>query len=64
MSDSATDFEAKSVFDLIDGMTPIQPSLLAAFETSMTQEVIPEIVEVVEERRVAAAESYHCQLKY
>ena len=55
--------EDKKVFDLIEGLTPIDPKALAEFKQEMTQEVIPEIVKVVEERRMLAAESRHWQLK-
>ena len=55
--------EDKKVFDLIEGLTPIDPKALADFKQEMTQEVIPEIVKAVEERRLLAAESRHWQLK-
>jgi hypothetical protein len=55
--------EDKKVFDLIEGLTPIDPKALADFKQEMTQEVIPEIVKIVEERRMLAAESRHWQLK-
>jgi len=55
--------EDKGVFDLIEGLTPVDPGGLADFKQAMTQEVIPEIVKVVEERRLLAAESRHWQLK-
>ena len=55
--------EDKKVFDLIEGLTPIDPKALADFKQEMTQEVIPEIVKVVDERRMLAAESRHWQLK-
>jgi hypothetical protein len=55
--------EEKSVFDLIEGFTLVDPSALADFTQAMTQDVIPEIVKVVEERRVLAAESRLWQLK-
>jgi hypothetical protein len=55
--------EDKSVFDLIEGLTSVDPKALADFKQEMTQEVIPEIVKVVEERRMLAAESRHWQLK-
>lgn len=55
--------EEKSIFDLVEGMTVVDPKDLADFRRAMAEEVIPEIVKVVEERRVAAAESCHCQLK-
>ncbi len=55
--------EEKGVFDLIEGLTQVDPSALEDFMQAMTEEVIPEIVRVVEERRVLAAESRHWQLK-
>jgi hypothetical protein len=55
--------EDKGVFDLVEGLTSVDPKTLADFKQEMTQEVIPEIVKVVEERRMLAAESRHWQLK-
>jgi hypothetical protein len=55
--------EDKGIFDLVEGLTAVDPAALADFKQEMTQEVIPEIVKVVEERRVLAAESRHWQLK-
>jgi len=55
--------EDKKVFDLIEGLTAVDPKALADFKQEMTQEVIPDIVKVVEERRLLAAESRHWQLK-
>lgn len=57
------DNKEKSVFDDVEGLTPIDPNAFADFKRAMTEEVIPEIVRVVEERRLAAAESRHWQLK-
>ena len=53
-----------NVFDLIEGLRPVDPETLAEFKREMTDEVIPEIVRVVEERRMLAAESRNRQLKY
>ncbi|MRR50428.1 MAG: hypothetical protein EG825_05865 [Rhodocyclaceae bacterium] len=53
----------KGLLDHIDGLTPVSPDTFADFKRAMDQEVIPEIVRVVEERRLAAAESRHWQLK-
>lgn len=53
----------KGVFELVDGLTGVDPSRLAEFKRAMTEEVIPEIVKVVEERRLHAAESRQWQLK-
>ena len=55
--------DEKGVFDLIEGLTPVDPKALAAFQQAMIDEVIPEIVKVVEERRMLAAESREWQLK-
>lgn len=57
------DRKEKNIFDLIEGFEAVDPEALADFKRAMTDEVIPEIVEVVEERRLAAAESRHWQLK-
>jgi hypothetical protein len=51
------------IFEVIEGLTPIDPKNLADFQRAMNEEVIPEIVKVVEERRMLAAESRHWQLK-
>ncbi len=51
------------VFEVIEGLTPVDPNALADFQRAMNEEVIPEIVRVVEERRMLAAESRHWQLK-
>jgi hypothetical protein len=55
--------ENKNVFDLIEGLTPVDPSAVAAFLQAMTTEVIPEIVEVVDERRMLAVEIRSWHLK-
>lgn len=55
--------DEKGVFGIIEGLALADPALLESFKQAMTQEVIPEIVRVVEERRMRAAESRHCQLK-
>jgi hypothetical protein len=51
------------VFDLIEGLTPIDELVLADFKRTMAEEVIPEILRVVEERRISAAKSREWQLK-
>jgi hypothetical protein len=55
--------ETKGVFDLVKGLTEVDPQQLADFRKAMTDKVIPEIVEVVEQRRLRAAESRRWQLK-
>ena len=42
--------------------SPVDPAALEEFRKAMEQEVIPEIVKVVEERRLLAAESRERQL--
>ncbi len=56
--------EAKGVFELIDGLKSVDPQKLKDFETTMRDEVIPEIVEIIEERKLKAAESRNWQLKF
>ncbi len=57
------DRKETDVFDVIEGLTTVDPNALADFERAMTEEVIPEIIKVVEERRMLAAESRRWQLK-
>lgn len=52
-----------NVFDLIEGLTPVDPSAFEEFRQEMTTEVIPQIVKIVEERRLLAAKSRNWQLK-
>jgi hypothetical protein len=56
------DKKEDSIFDLIEDLEPVDPKTIAEFERAM-DEVIPKIVEVVEERRMLAAESRRRQLK-
>lgn len=51
------------IFAQIEGLTQVDPAALEEFQRAMTEEVIPEIVQAVEERRMLAAESRHWQLK-
>ena len=46
-----------------EGAQSVDPHRLQEFRRLMTDEVIPEIVKVVEERRLRAAESRQWQLK-
>jgi hypothetical protein len=57
------DKKEDSIFDLIEGLTPVDPRQLEDFEKAMNDDVIPEIVRVVEERRLLAVESRNRQLK-
>lgn len=56
--------EAKGVFELIDGLKSVDPQKLKDFETTMRDEVIPQIVDIIEERKLKAAESRNWQLKF
>ncbi len=40
----------ESIFDNIKGLTNVDPEALAEYEKEMTEKVIPEIVQIVEER--------------
>ena len=57
------DKDESNVFDVIEGLTPVDQNALTDFTRTMTEEVIPDIVRVVEERRMLAAESRRWQLK-
>jgi hypothetical protein len=52
------------LFDAIDGLHPVDPKSLHQFEEAMNKDVIPKIVDAVEDRRLRAAESRRWQLKY
>jgi len=56
--------EAKGVFELIDGLKSVDPQKLKDFETTMRDEVIPQIVDIIGERKLKAAESRNWQLKF
>jgi hypothetical protein len=47
----------EDVFNLVEGLKPVDPQKLAEFERTMKDEVVPDIVKVVEKRRLFAAES-------
>jgi hypothetical protein len=57
------DNKENDISEVIQGLTPVDPKALEDFRREMTDEVIPEILRVVEERRVLAAESRQWQLK-
>lgn len=57
------DNKETDVSEVIKGLTPVDPKVLEDFKREMTDEVIPEILRVVEERRILAAESRQRQLK-
>jgi hypothetical protein len=54
---------AKSVFEMVEGLTAVDPKLVESFQQAMDEQVIPEIVEVIQERRLLAADTRHKQLK-
>lgn len=53
----------EDVTTVVQGLTPVDPAVLEDFLREMNENVIPEIVDVVEERRLQAAESRQWQLK-
>ena len=55
--------ESDDVFELVEGMKPVDRKALAEFERKMNEEVVPEIVQIVEKRRLFAAEGRVRQLK-
>lgn len=55
--------ENRTALEKIEGVQDIDPQRLQEFKRLMTETVIPEIVKVVEERRLLAAESRQWQLK-
>lgn len=56
-----SEMPAKSVFEIVEVLFPL--IMVEDFQQAMTDEVIPEIVEVIEERRLLAAHTRHQQLK-
>jgi len=52
-----------TLLDTLEGVTEVDPDEFQEFRRLMTEEVIPEIVEAVEERRLRAAESRLWPLK-
>jgi len=53
----------ETVSSVVQGLTPIDPAELEIFLRAMDEDVIPEIVKIVEERRLLAGESRRQQLK-
>lgn len=60
---SQSDKPTNSVFETVEGLTLVDPEVFKDFQQAMTEEVIPEIVKVIEERRLLAAHTRHQQLK-
>ena len=57
------DKKEKGILENIAGLQPVNPADLAEFKRAMSEEVIPEILRVIDERRLQAAKSRHWQLK-
>jgi hypothetical protein len=53
----------KSIFDKLEGVKPIDAATMEGFKREMTENVIPEIARVVEERRLLAHESRHRRIE-
>lgn len=51
----------KGVLGEVDGLKPVKPELIREFSKAMTDQVIPDIVKTVDDRRLAAA---HVRLKH
>ena len=58
-----SEIPSKSVFEAVPDLTPIDPALVQDFLNAMNEDVIPEIVKVIEERRLEAASTRQLQLK-
>lgn len=57
------DKKKTNIFDEIEKLKPVDPKALENFKRTMTEEVIPEVVKVIEERCMFAAISRKRQLK-
>ena len=53
----------KKVRNQVEGLSPVNPEAVARIAQTMEDDVIPEIVKAVEERRLRAAENRHSPLK-
>jgi hypothetical protein len=51
------------LFDLIDGLRPVDPRALEEYERGMAEEAIPEIIRALENRQRLAAESRQRRLE-
>ena len=58
-----TDDKTSELPESLRGLAPVDTESLRDFLKEMDEEVIPEIVKAVEERRLEAAESRQWQLK-
>lgn len=57
------DKDEKNFFNLVEGMILVNSEDIAAFTNEMRRKIIPEIVQVIEERRLLAAQYALRQLK-
>ncbi|MDA8172841.1 MAG: hypothetical protein M0Z48_13550 [Nitrospiraceae bacterium] len=57
------DKKEEDISEVIQDLTPVDPKALEDFRREMTDNVIPEILRVVEERRILAAKSRQQQIK-
>lgn len=55
---------AESVFERVEGLTAVDPEVIKEFTEVMNTQVIPEIVKVIEERRLLATQVRNQPLKY
>jgi hypothetical protein len=62
MADDAHD-KTNERSEVLQGLAPVDAKLVQEFLKEMNEHVIPDIVKVVEERRLQAAESRQWQLK-
>lgn len=51
------------LFDIVEGLSPVEPEALEDFRRAMTEEVIPETLRAIEERCELAVECREWQLK-
>lgn len=58
-----SEIPSKSVFETVADLSPVDPDVVQDFLQAMNNEVIPEIVKVIEERRLEAASTRQLQLK-
>lgn len=57
------DKDKNGLFQLVEGLSPVDASAIADYEREMQEEAIPEIVRDVERRRLLAAESRNRRLE-
>jgi len=55
--------ELNGVFDLVRGLTEVDASAFDEFRKAMAQDVIPNVIKIVDQRRLLAATSRNRQLK-